>query len=296
MATERKALGRGLGALIAPPRYSNINDDYFMCPIGDVQPDPEQPRQRFDDRALDELVASIKEKGILQPLVVRKQGKSYIIIAGERRHRAAAKAGLKEVPVLVKDVATDEAFELALIENIQREDLNPIEEASAYQRLLDKPGYTQQVVARKVGKDRSTITNATRLLKLESPLQQLVIDGKLTAGHARSLLSVKQPEARQTLAERIVSEGLSVRQTEAAARETTGREPQRRPRRKPEPGPLAPYYETVARELTQSLGRKVTVASRGARGRLSIEFRSIEDLRKLRDQLTEALQETRAAS
>ncbi|MGM0577261.1 MAG: ParB/RepB/Spo0J family partition protein [Myxococcota bacterium] len=287
MPTRRNSLGKGLGALIAPPKYSNLSDEYFLCPIAQVRPDPEQPRQRFDDDALAELIGSIKEKGILQPLVVRKDDQGYVVVAGERRLRAAAQAGLEEVPVLVKDVATEEAFELALIENIQREDLNPVEEAQAYQRLLDRPGMTQDGLARRIGKNRSTVANALRLLRLEAPVQELVVDGKLSAGHARAVLSVDQPDERTDLARTIVDRGLTVREAESAARKL--KEPDTTPKRsKRSTHPLQPYCDGVAEELAEALGTRVTVKSRGRKGRVILEFKGVDDLRRLRDRLVAA--------
>ena len=212
----RSALGKGLGALITAPKYANLHDDYFMCRLEVIRADPHQPRQSFDDDKLRELVASIKEKGVLQPLLVRKGDQGYILIAGERRLRAAGLAGLTEVPVVLKDVQDEEAFELALIENIQRDDLNAIEEAQAYQRLLDRPGNTQEVVARKVGKDRSTVSNSIRLLRLPKPYQRHVVDGAMTSGHARTILSVA-PALQPQLVEQILQDDMSVREAERAA-------------------------------------------------------------------------------
>ncbi len=296
-ARGRQALGKGLGALIAPPRYRNLDDSFFLCPVSEIRPDPNQPRQRFDDDALSELVDSIREKGVLQPLIVRRSDEGdYLIVAGERRFRAAKQAGLTEVPVLVKDVATEEALELALIENIQRQDLDAIEEALAYERLLQRSGYTQEVVARRVGKQRSTIANALRLLRLPHDLQQRVIDGTLTPGHARAVLSLDEPELQQSLADRIVEEGLSVRQAEQAARRVRAEAraedadgdaaheatPAKRPRRQPA---LKPYFDGVAQEITEALGLQTEVRSRGRRGRVVIEFSTVEELRTLRDRL-----------
>jgi ParB family chromosome partitioning protein len=288
----RQALGKGLGALIPAPRYSSHGDDFFLCPLEAIRPDPGQPRQRFDDDALAELVASVKEKGVLQPLIVRRDGdgETYLLVAGERRLRAAQAAGLAEVPVLVKDVASAEAFELALIENIQRQDLNAIEEACAYRRLVDEHGHTQDVVARRVGKDRSTVANALRLLRLEPTLQERIMDGRLSAGHARSLLSVTDPGRRSELADRVEREGLSVRQAEEAARRLKSGEPDpaapRRNRRRP---PLQPYFDTVATELSQLLEVPVVVKSRGRKGKVIIDFGSVEQLRRVREALLAAL-------
>lgn len=290
MTLGRSALGKGLSALIPAPRYANTRDDYFLCPIADIVADKNQPRQTFDDERLDELVASIKEKGILQPLVVRKHeetpaGPRFIVIAGERRFRAAKKAGLTEVPVLVKDVASNEALELALIENLQREDLNSIEEALAYQRLLENEDYTQDVLARRLGKNRSTIANALRLLKLTEDHQALIVQGRLTAGHARCLLAIEDETQRQSLADKILDENLSVREAEDWVKKE--REP-KAPAEDPGPprqSPLQPYYEAVASELTRALGAEVAIHSRGRKGKISITFESLDELRRLKAQL-----------
>jgi len=285
----RTALGKGLSALIAPPKYAHINDDYFMCPVAKVRPDPQQPRQRFDDESLEELVASIKEKGILQPIVVRKDGAdTYLVVAGERRLRASRKAGLSEVPVLVKDVASDEAFELALIENIQREDLNPIEEASAYQRLIDSASYTQEVLARRLGKQRSTIANALRLLKLDGEHQQLLIDRTITAGHARCLLAIEDADERAELAERITHDELSVRDAEKLVRESkrsaTPDRPDAPPRQK-QPSAVQLYCNQLAEELREVLDAKVEIKARGRKGKLTIDFSSLDELRAIHELL-----------
>ncbi|PKN55777.1 MAG: chromosome partitioning protein ParB [Deltaproteobacteria bacterium HGW-Deltaproteobacteria-14] len=285
----RTALGKGLSALIAPPKYAHVNDDYFMCPVAKVRPDPQQPRQSFDDASLEELVASIKEKGILQPIVVRKDGADgYLVVAGERRLRASRKAGLTDVPVLVKDVASDEAFELALIENIQREDLNPIEEANAYQRLIDSSSYTQEVLARRLGKQRSTIANALRLLKLDADHQQLLIDRTITAGHARCLLAIDDATQRELLATRIAVEDLSVRDCEKVVREAKHQDAPPAellpPRQKPASA-VQLYCDQLAAELQEVLGAKVEIKARGRKGKLTVDFSSLDDLRAIHQRL-----------
>ncbi|MCB9727510.1 MAG: ParB/RepB/Spo0J family partition protein [Deltaproteobacteria bacterium] len=281
MAAPRQSLGRGLGALLAPPRYANVSDEYFFCPITDLAADPLQPRQSFDPTSLDELVQSVREKGILQPLIVRKVEAGYVVIAGERRLRAATLAGLSEVPVLVKDVASQEALELALIENIQREDLNPIEEAQAYRRLLDRPGMTQETLAHRVGKSRSAIANSMRLLGLDSELQAQVLDGRLSAGHARALLAIEDTERRTALAERAVREGLTVRDLEQEGKKAR---PQRDRKPTAEPGgPLKPYCDSIAREISEALGVPASVSTRGRKGKLVISFQGVDELRRLRD-------------
>lgn len=289
MALPRNALGKGLGALIPAPRFGphfgSFSDDWLHAPVGDVRPDPDQPRQHFDEAALEELTQSIREKGILQPLIVRRTEDGHLLlVAGERRLRAALRAGLETVPVVVKDVASDEALELALIENLQREDLNAIEEARAYERLLAAPAMTQETLARRLGKDRSTIANALRLLRLEPDLQQAVVDGRLSAGHARALLTLSDPASRSTLAARVASEGLSVRQAEDLAR--TARRDQEpavpRPRKE---SPLQPYLDGLARDLSAALGAPVEIKLRGRKGQLVVPFHGLDDLRRLRDRL-----------
>jgi ParB family chromosome partitioning protein len=306
MSLGRSALGKGLGALIPAPRMANHHDNFFLCPVGDVCRDPHQPRHHFDEDALEELVASIRKKGILQPIVVRRSSPAeagatetpapYTIVAGERRLRAARRAGLTEVPVIVKDVASTEAFELALIENVQREDLNPIEEALAYQRLIDVQDYSPAEVADRVGKNRSTIANALRLLKLEGHHQALVVEGRLSAGHARALLSVEAAEERDALAEEILAKGLSVREAEDWARDHRPPDPQlslmpEEPNASslPDRGhPLQPFYDAMAADLRDALGHIVTIQARGRRGRVQIQFNSLEDLDRLRKQIMAA--------
>ncbi|MEZ4266373.1 MAG: ParB/RepB/Spo0J family partition protein [Myxococcota bacterium] len=281
MAAPRQSLGRGLGALLAPPRYANVSDEYFFCPIADIAADPLQPRQTFDAAALEDLVQSVREKGVLQPLIVRKVGAGYVVIAGERRLRAATAAGLEEVPVLVKDVASQEALELALIENIQREDLNPIEEALAYRRLLERPGMTQETLSHRVGKSRSAIANALRLLGLETELQAQVLDGRLSAGHARALLAIEDTEHRAELAARVSRDGLSVRDLEREAKQT--RKPKAKRAVAAADGPLKPYCDAIAREITELLGAPASVRIRGRKGKLVIAFQGVDELRRLRD-------------
>ncbi len=212
---KRGALGKGLGALI--PGKAESQRDYFECPIARIKPAPDQPRRRFDEQSLNELAESIARSGIIQPLVVRQDGADYRLIAGERRWRASQKAGLTVVPVVIKDVDPDIAFELALIENIQREDLNPVEEAEAYQRLMTLRGYTQEVLAESLGKSRSTIANTLRLLNLDAAVQESVAAGDLSSGAARAILglsSADQPRAAQAA----VEQGMTVRQLEAVVR------------------------------------------------------------------------------
>jgi ParB family chromosome partitioning protein len=284
MANPRNALGRGLDALIAAPRYTQVHDDYMLCPLERIAPDPNQPRQHFDDEALDGLCQSMREHGVIQPLVVRQVGEDYVLIAGERRYRAAKRIGLETVPVVIRDVSDDETLELALIENLQRQDLNPMEEAQAYKRLLERPGMTQDRVARRLGRSRSSIANALRLLALAPAHRSMVVLGTLSPGHARTLLSLEDEEDRDILANRIVEGQLSVRDAEASAHALKAATRAQRPG--PRRHPLAPYCEGIAGELTASLGAQVRVQVRGRKGRIEIPFDGIEDLRRLRDLLT----------
>jgi len=287
----RQTLGKGLGALLPAPQYAAHRDDYFLCPVAEIQPDPHQPRHHFDDAALDDLVTSVREKGILQPLVVRANpdGPGHIVIAGERRLRAAQRLRLRDVPVLVKDVASEEAFELALIENIQREDLNPIEESLAYRRLLDRKGMTQDLLSNRLGKSRSAIANSLRLLKLDETLRGLVSSGELSAGHGRTLLGLDDLDKRSELATKIIEEELSVRETERLVKELAKGTPT--PRTPRGPGPLAPYLDGLAGEIGEALGLTATVKLRGRSGKLTLQFHGVEELRALRDHLALAAEE-----
>ncbi|MDP6944128.1 MAG: ParB/RepB/Spo0J family partition protein [Myxococcota bacterium] len=285
MTDGRQTLGKGLGALLPAPQYAAHRDDYFLCPVAELHADPDQPRQHFDDTALEELVVSVREKGILQPLVVRSNpdGPGYLLVAGERRLRAARRLHLRDVPVLVKEVASDEAFELALIENIQREDLNPIEEALAYQRLLAREGMTQAVIANRLGKSRSALANALRLLTLGPEVKALVASGQLSAGHGRTLLVLSDPERRMALAQRALHEALSVREVERIAKQMARGESTPRAARRE--SPLAPYLESLAEEISGALGLAATVKLRGRTGKLTLHFHGVEQLRSLRDRL-----------
>jgi ParB family chromosome partitioning protein len=216
---KRGALGKGLGALI--PGKVESRRDYFECPIARIKPAPDQPRRTFDESSIAELAESISRTGIIQPLVVRQDGSDYRLIAGERRYRASTKLGLTVVPVVIKDVSPDVAFELALVENIQREDLNPVEEAEAYQRLMAARGYTQEALAECLGKSRSTVANMMRLLKLDREVQERVVRGELSSGAARAILALPQ-EVQADVATAAVEEAMNVRQLEAVARRVKG--------------------------------------------------------------------------
>lgn len=266
MSKKASGLGRGLEALL--PKTGGA---VVRLPLAAIHPNPAQPRRRFSEEALGELAASIREKGLLQPLVVRPKGEAYELVAGERRLRAAQLAGLQEVPALVRDLTDQEALELALVENLQREDLTPVEEARGYQALVAM-GLTQEEVARRVGKARSTVANALRLLQLPEEVLEALEDGRISAGHARALLML-EPEDRLWGLREILTKGLSVRQAEAL-RERLVREREQRAR---EPSPLS-------LELSRHLGLPVRVVG-GRRGRVVIHYRSLEELEALLQRL-----------
>jgi ParB family chromosome partitioning protein len=242
-----------------------------------------QPRTRFDEARLEELAASIREHGVLQPLLVRPVPGGYEIIAGERRWRAAQRAGLLEVPAIVRDRTTaDGAFELALVENLQRDDLNAIETAEGYHRLLDEFGYTQERLAQRVGKDRSTVANALRLLKLPERVKGMVAEGRLSEGHARALLGIGDRGALSAAAEKVVREGLSVRQAEALARRVAGGKGGSPAKGKP--AESASVRDLVER-LQRALGAKVRVVHRGGKGRVEVHFASLDQLDRILEKL-----------
>ncbi len=287
MTGKRQALGRGLAALIpgaATPTSSAAvgapgggRDGLRTVAIEDIHPSRGQPRKRFDDARLADLARSIKTQGIIQPLVVRQRnGGGYDLIAGERRWRAAQRAGLHELPVVVRDVAEARAFEMALVENLQREDLNPIEEAEAYQRLIGEFEYTQEALAEQVGKERSTVANALRLLKLPAAVREMVIDGRLSMGHARALLGLEAPDAITKLARQIVDKDLSVRQIESLVRRERNGETSGGPAAPPRP---SASVRDLSLRLQRALGTRVNVVEAGpGRGRIEIHYGSLDEL------------------
>lgn len=274
---KRKALGKGLSALIPDAdEFDDRDKQFFQCPVEVIEPNPYQPRQTFSPHELEEMVRSVKEKGIITPLLVNKTETGYQLIAGERRWRAAQKAGLRRIPVVVREVTPTESLELALIENIHRKDLNPIEEAFAYAKLLEETRITQDVLAKRLGKDRSSITNLLRLLKLPVQIQQDVIDGHLSMGHARLLAGLKNSEDQWALRNTIIKRGLSVRQSEALAKRgkdsTNTRE---------KGSTKDPYLQSLEDNLKRSLGTKVEIKKRGRKGSLVVHFYSDDELDRL---------------
>ena len=287
--SSKTVLGRGVGALLPDAGEALTEEKYFLCDINKIQANPNQPRSFFDEEKLQELAESIRENGVIQPLLVtRGAGNRYTLVAGERRLRAAKLVQLDEVPVLLLDeLQQDQSLELALIENIQRQDLNAIEEAQAYLRLMEEFQLTQDEVGRKVGKQRSTISNALRLLSLPSAIQQDVAMGVLSEGHARVLLRVKDDPGRlQSLRDRILTEGLSVRATERLC--ASGNKPEVKGTSK-NTMPTSSQQETISSahcqaltsQLSNHLHTRVRIVQQGPRGRLEIEYYSGDDLDRL---------------
>ncbi len=247
-----------------------------------VEPNRKQPRKNFDEEALNELASSMKKYGVLQPLIVKKKDDYYEIIAGERRWRAAKLAGLKELPVVIKEIEDVEAAEIALIENIQREDLSPVEEAKAYKRLTEEFGLTQEELAERVSKSRSAITNSMRLLNLDERVLALLEEGKLTGGHARTLIPVADRDEQYRLALYIVENELSVRETEKLLKRETG-DRKKEKAKKPQ-SDIKLYLDNIAEKLTEELGTKVKIVQgSGERGKINIEYYSSEDLERITD-------------
>ena len=279
---SKRGLGRGLSALIPSTSQDSQASDVSELPIDLISPNPYQPRTDIDEESVAELADSITKVGLLQPIVVRPMGEGYQIIAGERRWRASRLAGLERVPVRLLATNEAESLEIALIENLQREDLNPIEEANGYRRLLTEHQMTQAELADKVSKSRSTITNALRLLDLPEEVQDLVYAGKLSAGHARAVLSGPDEAARVKLARRVVDDGLSVRETENLARLFAAGHVEREPR------PVAPKsFKVVARRLRGLLGTNVRVRLSQSKGKIEIDFHGEDDLERIYRLLTE---------
>ena len=279
--TKRKALGKGLSALIPEAaEFEEEGESYFQCPIESIEPNPLQPRQVFDNDSMKDLVESVKEKGIITPVIVTKEGKGYRLIAGERRWRAAQKAGLTRIPVVVRETTPIDSLELTIIENIHRKDLNPIEEASAYKRWLEISNATQEILAKRVGKERSTITNILRLLTLPKPVQQNIVDGSLSMGHARVLAGIKSSSEQIRVRDLILKKGLSVRQTEDLIKKRPASSSKEN---RSEEGY---YLQSLSDNLKRVLGTKVSIKKRGKKGSINIYFYSDEELARLIDFLT----------
>lgn len=276
---ERRALGKGLSALIPEKAVEGAmhKEEIVYVQSGQIKPNPFQPREAFDQQSIEELSQSIREKGVIQPLLVRRRGDNYELIAGERRLRAANLLGLKEIPIIVRDVSDQDSLELALIENIQREGLNPIEEAHAYQHLIDKFKVTQEKISEVLGKARVTITNTLRLLKLPYEIQEEMKKGRISFAHGRALLEIEDTNRQRMLVQDIITKGLSVRELESLIKSS-------RPKlikRKIGAGQREPLVAILEEQLQHALATKVRISKRKKRGHINIEFYSQEDLERI---------------
>jgi ParB family chromosome partitioning protein len=280
--TKKRSLGRGLNALIPSGVETVTSTDEAVggvqtVPITAIQPNPHQPRTVMDAEKLAELTLSIKEHGLIQPLIVTHSGEQYTLIAGERRWRASQQAGLAEVPVIIKEATPQEMLELAIIENIQRADLNPLEEAHAYQQLIEEFGLIQEEVAKRVGKGRSTVANLVRLLNLPPNIQQAVADGEISGAHGRALLPLPTPEAQTAAMNQIIKHELNVRQTEALVKKLLA---EQKPTPKSRPT-LPPELADLQRQFADSLGTRVNIEKSGQGGRVVIHYYNDEDLQAI---------------
>jgi ParB family chromosome partitioning protein len=272
---NKKALGKGLGAFI-PDEFSILKDERFAeLDLEDVKPNPFQPRMKFDDQTIDELARSIKETGIVQPVIVTPEADHYKIIVGERRWRAAQKAGLRKIPVLIRNIPKEKQLEVSLIENIHREELNALEIAHAYQKLIDDLGYAQHELADKVGKDRSSVTNYIRLLKLPQEIQDRLGAGDISMGHARALLALEETATQLYACRQIIDRGLSVRNTEALVNRLKKKAP------RTQRSLADPDLHALQEEMLKILGTKVLVAGTRAKGVVKIYYFSLDDLNRI---------------
>lgn len=279
----KKGLGKGLEALISSTnQLEESSRNVLELKINDVEPNAEQPRKVFDQEKLETLAQSIKEHGVVQPIIVRKEGARFIIVAGERRWRASKMAGLKTIPVVVKDLSDKEVMEIALIENLQREDLNPIEEAEAYQRLMNEFEMTQEDVSKVVGRSRAAIANSVRLLSLARDVQEMISDGRLTSGHARTLITIADNQRQKELATQIVEKGLNVRETEKLA----AKEDKRSATKKTAGSKHKPEVTDLVETLKMIFGTKIELQRGKDKGKIVIEYYSDEEFDRIVELLT----------
>ena len=288
---KKQALGRGLSALLPDePAFMEQEglEQVRQIDIARIRPNPDQPRKNFDEEKLEELAASIRQHGVMQPLILVEQGKDYLIAAGERRWRAAQMAGLKEVPALVRRLDARQLAELSLIENLQREDLTSLEEAQAFRDLMSGHGYTQEALAERLGKSRSHVANTLRLLNLAPHERKLLEQGKFSAGHARAILSLEEgcPE-RVLLVSTVIKQGLSVRQAEELAAKLKTEQAAKLSRKQPKKQTATLVHEDLARRISRRLGVKARITGRAGRGRVTLDFNSEDDLQNIVDALLE---------
>jgi ParB family chromosome partitioning protein len=272
---KKTGLGKGMGALLTV--VEDERSSYFLCPIEEIKPNKDQPRKTFSTEKLEELAASIREKGIIQPLVVRKKSGHYELVAGERRWRAAQKAGLREVPVVIQDISDDTALEMALIENIQREDLNAVEEAEAFHALQEKFGISQEELAKRVGKDRSTVANSLRLLKLPAEIKRDIVEERLAMGHARALLALDTHDQMNRAREEIVKGHLTVRHAETLVKRLKANRPAKQPKA------IDPHLTDLVERLKRHFRSRVAIRQSGRGGKVEITFSNADDLSRIID-------------
>ena len=282
---KKAALGKGLNALFTETAAESGSESEASLSIASIVTNPDQPRKSFDETQLSELSDSIKQNGVLQPILVRKKGEKYEIVAGERRYQASKLAGLREIPAIVRDIDDAEVFQLALIENLQRSDLTPIEEARGYRQLLDTKGLTQEGLAKILSKSRSAIANTLRLMDLPQEVQDMMEEGQITAGHARAILAVPSEEGRIKLAQKVVADNLTVRQTENLAPLFSVTRDEIMPK-----NPAPQYFKRAARTLRQALDTTVKVKQVRGKNKIEIEFKDEDDLARIIDQLSSGSQ------
>ena len=277
---KKFALGKGLGALIPDEIEVNKEETNLLVPLNKIKNNSEQPRKAFDNEKIAELAESIKHHGIIQPLILKQKGNNYIIVAGERRWRAAKMVGLKEVPAIIMDLSEKQVLEISLIENIQRQDLNPIEEALAYKKLLSDFNLTQEVLSKRIGKSRTAITNTMRLINLDERVQQYLIDGIISEGHGRTLLGIDNADLQYEIAQRVIDEKLSVRELERVIKKVSLEQDEKNEKKFKE---LNPYYKDIRDKLQNYFGTKVSLSNKKNKGKIEIEYYSEEDLQRILD-------------
>lgn len=277
--SKKFALGKGLGALI-PEEVNDDKENSLMISLNKIKSNIEQPRKSFDNEKIAELAESIKHHGIIQPLILQQKGNDYLIVAGERRWRAAKMIGIKEVPAIVMDLTEKQVLEISLIENIQRQDLNPIEEALAYKKLLVDFNLTQDELSKRIGKSRTTITNTIRLTNLDGRVQQYLIEGIISEGHGRTLLGIEDNDIQYEVAQKVIDERLSVRELETLIKKLAS---EKNDNSKTKDNELNPYYKDVRDKLQNYFGTKVNLSSKKNKGKIEIEYYSEEDLQRILD-------------
>ncbi|MFQ7000346.1 MAG: ParB/RepB/Spo0J family partition protein [Clostridium sp.] len=279
---KKFGLGKGLGALISENEEETNKNSKLLIPLNKIKSNAEQPRKSFDNERIAELAESIKHHGIIQPLILMKENEDYVIIAGERRWRAAKMAGLKEVPAIIMDITEKEVLEVSLIENIQRQDLNPIEEALAYKRLIDEFKLTQEELSKRIGKSRTTITNCMRLINLDDRVKEYIIEGVLSEGHGRTLLSINDEELQYTIAQKVIDEGLSVRELEKLIKKVYSTDKKKKDNKEVNDENNI-YYKDIEEKLQSHFGTKIKLSYKKDKGKIEIEYYSEEDLQRILD-------------